>query len=68
MEFRLVRASDVMGRADPLPGKTRSTGGDCPDYLITINTLEELMALQAEVGEDLIVGASDLWIYDDYME
>ena len=37
-------------------------------WYVDINTLEELMALNAETGCDLIINSEDIWIYDDYME
>lgn len=37
-------------------------------WFIEIRTLEELIALQEEVGKDLIFNNHSVWIYDDYME
>jgi hypothetical protein len=65
MKFRLYRAKYQPRGTDPLPGRTTREGDD---FYIEIRTLEELMALQAEVGDDLIVGKEDIWIYDGYME
>ena len=35
---------------------------------VEINTLEELMALVEEYGEDLVINKERIIIYDDYLE
>lgn len=37
-------------------------------WYVEINTLEELMALQEEVGCELVVGDDEIVIYDGYLE
>lgn len=39
----------------------------CSEYIIEINTLEDLQELIKEVG-DIIIGESTIEIYDDYRE
>ena len=83
MKFAIVRASEVFqaNRGSPcqnaqLIGKDR-WGDDL--WAVEIDTLEDLLALKAEVAHSLILGSADkdVWdldikhsilIYDDYIE
>ena len=38
------------------------------EFLIEINTLEDLLSLKMECGEDLIIGSDFICIYDDFYE
>lgn len=65
MKFEILRASDTSSKA-PAPCDGAFLEGN--EWVIEINTLEELLALQNKVGNDLIVNNKQIWIYDDYME
>lgn len=70
MKFEIMRASQY-GRDVPQPC-ANAQQDDRGDWFVEIQTLDDLLRLNDEVGSDLIVGKSiggpRIWIYDDYME
>ena len=80
MKFEIIRASHTAINDEPgYPGPDVKKaykeitipyeGSDeVVDWYININTLDELVALNEEVGHDLIFSAGQIRIHDDYME
>lgn len=81
MIFRINRTSDYLHKEPPKPCKNavKVTEGIRPwrfsnelqevvHYEIEINTLEELINLYKEVGEELIITDETIEIYDGYRE
>ena len=75
MKFHIYRTSDFLSQEKPCP---RAYGGECDKFdrrhwFIDIDTIDQLMELQDEVG-DVIIGKTfrqglpEIEIYDDYRE
>lgn len=42
---------------------------DAKEWVVEINTLEDLLAIRNEVSEELVIGLNDtITVYDDFME
>lgn len=68
MKFEILRASGYLGE-QPSPVKGAEKIGE--NWFVEINSMEELKALYANAGSDLIINfhrRPNIWIYDDYME
>lgn len=65
MKFKIERASfrSPMG----ITGVSQNPDNEY-EFLIEINTLEDLLSLKMECGEDLIIGSDFIRIYDDFNE
>lgn len=71
MKFEISRASDMSDNpGKPWEGAEYNAKED--SWEIEVRTLEELMALRASIGCDLILGSAvdlpDIVIYDYYIE
>ena len=75
MKFHIYRTSDFLNQEKPCP---RAYGGECDKFgyrqwFIDIDTIDQLMELQDEVG-DVIIGKTfrqglpEIEIYDTYRE
>ncbi len=65
MKFQISLASDLVGERQP----SRSAVKDGIWWYVEIGTLDDLMALIAEVKCELVVGDEPrITIYDDYIE
>lgn len=65
MKFEISRASSGWGDKTP-PCKGAAKKGE--NYEIEVSSLEELIAIIAEVKTDLIVSRDSILIYDDRVE
>lgn len=69
MQFRISRASDREYWPDEGPCKTAFQKKGSEDWWVEIQTLEELLALQDSVDEDLILEKDrNIIVYDTYIE
>jgi hypothetical protein len=64
MKFEINRATDIFGKVPPCEGAIR----DGDEWVIEINTLEDLMALMQVVGFELVLSTKRITIYDTYIE
>lgn len=76
MLFKIAKASRLDFNEDRKPCKNAfvHTYDNAPFgikkvWMVEINTLEDLIALRDEVGEELVIGQNDwITIYDDFIE
>jgi hypothetical protein len=52
----------------PTESPCKNAVKDSDDWFVELETLEDLIALHKEVGDDLIVSEGSIWVYDSYME
>lgn len=67
MIFNIHRTSTTDTWKQPCEGAIQRNPGK-PPWTITIDTIEELAALQRKVGEPLIVRGDSIEVYDEYRE
>ena len=63
MRFKISRASSLFDKEQPFEGAMR----DGDDWYIEVGSLDALQSLIAKVGT-VVVGRTDIMIYDDYIE
>jgi hypothetical protein len=68
MKFRISRASDGNPYFPRTGPKVEQAYQEGEDWYIDIKTLEDLMQLIDDCGEELIIGNSEIIIYDDRVE
>ena len=76
MIFRISKTSDYLHTDRPKPCKNAKKIVEMDSlwryeiicWEVEINTLEELLDLQKEVGEELIISDGYIEIYDEYRE
>lgn len=76
MTFRIFKTSDYLHTDQSKPCKNAKKIVEMDSlsryeiirWEVEINTLEELLDLQKEVGEELIISDGYIEIYDDYRE
>lgn len=64
MKYKITRSSDWFGENKPCKKAYKEDG----DWYVDINTLGELQDLIREVEWSVIVGTSEIEIYDSYRE
>lgn len=48
---------------------TNAVLNDAKEWVVEIDTLEDLLAIRNEVSEELVIGLNDtITVYDDFME